>query len=87
MGYNTDYIGAISAIEDGIGGFYNRNSGAIFLLFFGSHGKISDKLCFTGPGSKDAAISPLAGRLVVVVGAGGAGKAIAYGAKEKVQEL
>jgi 3-dehydroquinate dehydratase/shikimate dehydrogenase len=55
VGYNTDYIGAISAIEDGIG----------------------------GPGSKDAAISPLAGRLIVVVGAGGAGKAIAYGAKEK----
>ncbi|XP_062198894.1 bifunctional 3-dehydroquinate dehydratase/shikimate dehydrogenase, chloroplastic-like isoform X1 [Phragmites australis] len=54
VGYNTDYIGAISAIEDGI-----------------------------GPGSKDAAISPLAGRLIVVVGAGGAGKAIAYGAKEK----
>ncbi|KAF8676460.1 hypothetical protein HU200_047015 [Digitaria exilis] len=45
--------------------------------------KISDDLCFTGPGSKDAAISPLAGRLIVVVGAGGAGKAIAYGAKEK----
>lgn len=55
VGYNTDYIGAISAIEDGIG----------------------------GSGSKDAAISPLAGRLIVVVGAGGAGKAIAYGAKEK----
>lgn len=55
VGYNTDYIGAISAIEDGIG----------------------------GPGSKDAASSPLAGRLIVVVGAGGAGKAIAYGAKEK----
>lgn len=45
--------------------------------------KIPDDLCFTGPGSKDAAISPLAGRLIVVVGAGGAGKAIAYGAKEK----
>ncbi|CAL4976259.1 unnamed protein product [Urochloa decumbens] len=55
VGYNTDYIGAISAIEDGIG----------------------------GPRSKDAAISPLAGRLIVVAGAGGAGKAIAYGAKEK----
>jgi 3-dehydroquinate dehydratase/shikimate dehydrogenase len=39
--------------------------------------------CFTGPGSKDASVSPLAGRLIVVVGAGGAGKAIAYGAKEK----
>ncbi|KAJ1257368.1 hypothetical protein BS78_K075700 [Paspalum vaginatum] len=55
VGYNTDYIGAISAIEDAIG----------------------------GSGSKDACMSPLAGRLVVVVGAGGAGKAISYGAKEK----
>jgi len=45
--------------------------------------KMLDALCFTGPGSKDAASSPLAGRLIVVVGAGGAGKAIAYGAKEK----
>ena len=27
--------------------------------------------------------SPLAGRLFVVIGAGGAGKALAYGAKEK----
>ena len=27
--------------------------------------------------------SPLAGRLVVVMGAGGAGKALAYGAKQK----
>jgi len=23
VGYNTDYIGAISAIEDGIGGLFN----------------------------------------------------------------
>lgn len=28
-------------------------------------------------------MSPLSGRLIVVVGAGGAGKAIAYGAKKK----
>ncbi|GJN31871.1 hypothetical protein PR202_gb20324 [Eleusine coracana subsp. coracana] len=55
VGYNTDYIGAISAIEDGIRGL----------------------------GPKDSVISPLAGRLIVVIGAGGAGKAIAYGAKEK----
>lgn len=32
---------------------------------------------------KDAAVSPLAGHLFVVIGAGGAGKALAYGAKEK----
>jgi 3-dehydroquinate dehydratase/shikimate dehydrogenase len=37
-------------------------------------------------GSKNisyAADSPLAGKLFVVIGAGGAGKALAYGAKEK----
>lgn len=55
VGYNTDYIGAISAIEDGI----------------------------KGSSAKGDAVSPLAGRLIVVVGAGGAGKAVAYGAKEK----
>jgi len=80
VGYNTDYIGAISAIEDGIGGCNN------YLLFYHScvpWKKYQTLYVFTGPGSKDAVISPLAGRLIVVVGAGGAGKAIAYGAKEK----
>lgn len=33
--------------------------------------------------SSGTAISPLAGKLFVVIGAGGAGKALAYGAKEK----
>ena len=28
-------------------------------------------------------MSPLAGKLFIVIGAGGAGKALAYGAKEK----
>ncbi|KAJ7980194.1 Bifunctional 3-dehydroquinate dehydratase/shikimate dehydrogenase, chloroplastic [Quillaja saponaria] len=56
IGYNTDYYGAISAIEDGLRG--KHNSGSI-----------------TG--------SPLAGRLFVVIGAGGAGKALAFGAREK----
>ncbi|KAI3828489.1 hypothetical protein L1987_02590 [Smallanthus sonchifolius] len=55
-GCNSDYVGAISAIEDGL-----RASG----VQDGSSG------------------SPLAGRLFVVIGAGGAGKALAYGAKEK----
>jgi 3-dehydroquinate dehydratase/shikimate dehydrogenase len=65
VGYNTDYIGAISAIEDGIGGCNN------YLLSL--HSCVPWKKYQT----------PLAGRLIVVVGAGGAGKAIAYGAKEK----
>ncbi|KAI3920179.1 hypothetical protein MKX01_017836 [Papaver californicum] len=56
IGYNTDYIGAISAIEDGLRG--------------------SNKI-YQGSGS------PLAGKLFVVIGAGGAGKALAYGAKAK----
>ncbi|KAJ4968943.1 hypothetical protein NE237_015644 [Protea cynaroides] len=56
VGYNTDYVGAITAIEDGLRGsqLTNNSSG-----------------------------SPLAGKLFVVIGAGGAGKALAYGAKEK----
>ncbi|CAL5213426.1 unnamed protein product [Lathyrus oleraceus] len=56
IGYNTDYVGAISAIEDGLRGKLN---------------------------SSGTAVSPLAGKLFVVIGAGGAGKALAYGAKEK----
>ncbi|XP_062081319.1 bifunctional 3-dehydroquinate dehydratase/shikimate dehydrogenase, chloroplastic-like [Humulus lupulus] len=56
LGFNTDYIGAISSIEDGLRGSLNASS-------------------MTG--------SPLAGKLFVVIGAGGAGKALAYGAKEK----
>ncbi|KAL5701463.1 hypothetical protein ACHQM5_026794 [Ranunculus cassubicifolius] len=47
IGYNTDYIGAISAIEIGLKGV------------------------------------PLAGKRFVVIGAGGTGKALAYGAKAK----
>lgn len=37
----------------------------------------------TGSHGKDASTSPLAGKTFVVIGAGGAGKALAYGAKEK----
>lgn len=38
---------------------------------------------FAGSQPTDSITSPLAGRLFVVTGAGGAGKALAYGAKEK----
>ncbi|KGN62101.1 bifunctional 3-dehydroquinate dehydratase/shikimate dehydrogenase, chloroplastic [Cucumis sativus] len=55
-GYNTDYVGAISAIEEKLQGDYTGSP-------------------LSG--------SPLFGRLFVVIGAGGAGKALAYGAKEK----
>lgn len=53
--FNTDYIGAISAIEDGLRGLNGVSPGA----------------------------SPLAGKLFVVLGAGGAGKSLAYGAAQK----
>ncbi|OAY35077.1 bifunctional 3-dehydroquinate dehydratase/shikimate dehydrogenase, chloroplastic [Manihot esculenta] len=56
FGYNTDYVGAISAIEEGLQGSQNKIG---------------------------VTVSPLAGKLFVVIGAGGAGKALAYGAKEK----
>ncbi|GAB4843548.1 hypothetical protein Ancab_013511 [Ancistrocladus abbreviatus] len=56
FGYNTDYVGAIAAIENGLRGT-----------------DVTD----------DTAGSPLADKLFVVIGAGGAGKALAYGAKEK----
>ncbi|XP_051129993.1 bifunctional 3-dehydroquinate dehydratase/shikimate dehydrogenase, chloroplastic [Andrographis paniculata] len=56
FGCNTDYVGAISSIEDALRGSHNGGNG------------------FS---------SPLAGKLFVVIGAGGAGRAIAYGAKEK----
>ncbi|GAB2266264.1 hypothetical protein Dimus_001283 [Dionaea muscipula] len=54
FGYNTDYVGAITAIENALQGT-----------------------------DDPASVSPLAGKLFVVIGAGGAGKALAYGAKEK----
>ncbi|XAR52529.1 3-dehydroquinate dehydratase [Bertholletia excelsa] len=55
IGYNVDYLGAIGAIEEALG----------------------------GPVGGNGSVSPLAGKLFVVIGAGGAGKALAYGGKEK----
>ncbi|XP_010438963.1 PREDICTED: bifunctional 3-dehydroquinate dehydratase/shikimate dehydrogenase, chloroplastic [Camelina sativa] len=51
---------------------------------FGSISAIEDGLRSSGdPSSEPSSSSPLAGKTVVVIGAGGAGKALAYGAKEK----
>nr|GMD68336.1 bifunctional 3-dehydroquinate dehydratase/shikimate dehydrogenase, chloroplastic-like isoform X2 [Ipomoea batatas] len=55
FGCNTDYVGAISAIEDGLRGL--------------PHNPVD---------------GPLAGKIFVVIGAGGAGKALAY---ERAREL
>ncbi|KAI4373087.1 hypothetical protein MLD38_011250 [Melastoma candidum] len=56
FGYNTDFVGAITAIEDGLRGSEEVTA---------------------------SADSPLKGKLFIVIGAGGAGKALAYGAKLK----
>jgi len=57
IGYNTDAVGAISAIEDALKAKHNDGDW--------THS------------------SPLAGKLFLIVGAGGAGKALAFGAKQK----
>jgi len=57
IGYNTDSVGAISAIEDALKGSHNDRDW--------THS------------------SPLTGKLFLIVGAGGAGKALAFGAKQK----
>ncbi|XP_057719134.1 bifunctional 3-dehydroquinate dehydratase/shikimate dehydrogenase, chloroplastic-like [Arachis stenosperma] len=56
IAFNTDYIGAVTAIEDGLRAL---------------------------EGAKPAPGSPLSGKLFVVLGAGGAGKSLAYGASQK----
>ncbi|XP_010486143.1 PREDICTED: bifunctional 3-dehydroquinate dehydratase/shikimate dehydrogenase, chloroplastic-like [Camelina sativa] len=74
-------IGAVSTI-------IRRKSDGKLLGFnkdcFGSISAIEDGLRSSGyPSSEPSSSSPLAGKTVVVIGAGGAGKALAYGAKEK----
>jgi 3-dehydroquinate dehydratase / shikimate dehydrogenase len=73
--YNTDWIAAIAAIEKGLAGNQQQQQqpeeaeqGDAALLL--------PRLC-------PAAESPLRGRAVVVVGAGGAGRALAFGAASR----
>lgn len=62
--------------------FFERNS---FLRFFGRTYCLAKLVSFISVGSwnNSYTTAPLAGKLFVVIGAGGAGKALAYGAKEK----
>lgn len=54
------------------------------LLWFKAKAFLHDIISMLGSHNISAtADSPLAGKLFVVIGAGGAGKALAYGAKEK----
>jgi 3-dehydroquinate dehydratase/shikimate dehydrogenase len=73
--FNTDWIAAIAAIEKGLlkreggGGGGNEEEE-------GQASSLLPRLC-------DAAQSPLRGRTVVVIGAGGAGRALAFGAASR----
>jgi len=53
----------------------------LYLSIYGSCNCLLTPFAASQP--TDSTTSPLAGRLFVVIGAGGAGKALAYGAKEK----
>lgn len=74
-----DYLGAIGAIEEALGG-------CLYLSYPQFKIRVCYQITFSFAGSNGSskeAISPLAGKLFVVIGAGGAGKALAYGGKEK----
>ena len=67
QGYNTDWSAAISAIEHGLDPSYVPS-------------RSSSSSAGAGAAQQRQQRSPLAGRTVVVVGAGGAGRALAFGA-------
>ena len=74
-GYNTDWSAAIHAIERGL------DPDAAPLSATAAAGSASSSSSNGGSGGGGgAAASPLAGKRVVVVGAGGAGRALAFGA-------
>lgn len=86
FGCNTDYVGAISAIEDGLRGLCCAPLIELFIFAHFFYLKLLRTLLlsFTGRENGSGIVgSPLSGKLFVVIGAGGAGKALAYGAKEK----
>ncbi|KXZ55471.1 hypothetical protein GPECTOR_2g1020 [Gonium pectorale] len=66
-GYNTDWLAAIAAIERGVAGVPGGAAAA------------ATAASTSAPGGA----SPLAGKTVVVIGAGGAGRALAFGAATK----
>ncbi|GLC40828.1 hypothetical protein PLESTF_001042000 [Pleodorina starrii] len=70
-GYNTDWLAAISAIERGVAGVPGGAAAA------------AAAAAEAGAGAAGGGESPLQGKTVVVIGAGGAGRALAFGAATK----
>ncbi|CAN0899085.1 Bifunctional 3-dehydroquinate dehydratase/shikimate dehydrogenase, chloroplastic [Linum grandiflorum] len=69
VGYNTDCEASISAIEDA--------------LRVGEKGRVFRNRGYLEDNSSSSCGGPLAGKTFVVVGAGGAGRALAFGAKSR----
>jgi 3-dehydroquinate dehydratase/shikimate dehydrogenase len=73
-GYNTDWLAAISAIEQELSAAEARSSGDA------SSSSSSSSSNGEASSSSSSSSSPLQGKRFLVVGAGGAGKALAFGA-------
>jgi len=76
-GYNTDWIAAISAVERVLAAGSSEAAAATSQLEASTSGR-SD----SGPAGQSGS-SPLAGKTFLVVGAGGAGRALAFGAASR----
>lgn len=88
IGYNTDCEGAITAIENALEGIdiaplmpCPQN---VCILYLTLHLNITEQRY---PNGKAFFASPLTGKQFVVVGAGGAGRAIAFGAKSRAARV
>eukprot|EP00775_Hariotina_reticulata_P012029 gene12029-12174_t len=75
-GYNTDWIAAISAVERVLATGSSEAAAATYQLETSTSGRPE-------PGQAGQHDSPLAGKTFLVVGAGGAGRALAFGAASR----
>ena len=88
IGYNTDYVGAVTAIEDGLRGSCHVWQISNFAINLVGSCYSEDVVYFNyflagKHNGSSTTISPLASKLFVAIGADVAGKALAYGAKAK----
>lgn len=82
-GYNTDWSAAIGAIEAELSQMGPDCDADGCSLDFDDMSNTSEASVAAGPESSAESPSPLEGKTVVVIGAGGTGQAIAYGAAAK----
>ena len=87
-GFNTDWTAAISAIERGLQGSSHSSADASTSsdgqhTSSGQHAQQNGSSNSSRGSNHSKAESPLKGKTVVVIGAGGAGKALAFGAAQR----